>query len=262
MNNEGDTDMAKRFEIKTKLLEKTIAKTLFKGHVFDTRLEARWAVFFDHCGVVWRYKPGAYRLSNGEVYTPTFMLCDVDCRGNVNGKLFVAVVRELTYQDAENITRFHDDSHLSSTLNEEEAPPTQKRVCVWTPEGIDTGNPILVVSHIPEGDSSGALLNYCASFGANNAYDGFRKSHPSWYGRADFAGERDGYVYPYPYNFATVDNDYFPAMPSVRPDGRFYLCGHDCNYLCEVDDKITVAAYDAARQARFDHGVVDRKTEE
>ncbi len=38
-------------------------ETEYKGYRFRSRLEARWAVFFDACGVDWEYEPEGYRLA-------------------------------------------------------------------------------------------------------------------------------------------------------------------------------------------------------
>lgn len=49
-------------------------ETRYKGYRFRSRLEARWAVFFDALGIEWEYEPEGYRLSNGELYLPDFWL--------------------------------------------------------------------------------------------------------------------------------------------------------------------------------------------
>ena len=41
---------------------------------FRSRLEARWAVFFDALGIEWIYEPEIYRLPNGRGYVPDFLL--------------------------------------------------------------------------------------------------------------------------------------------------------------------------------------------
>jgi hypothetical protein len=38
-------------------------ETRYKGYRFRSRLEARWAVFFDTCGIEWKYEPEGYDLS-------------------------------------------------------------------------------------------------------------------------------------------------------------------------------------------------------
>ena len=47
-------------------------QTEYKGYLFRFRLEARWAVFFDACGVEWEYEPEGIVLSDGTKYLPDF----------------------------------------------------------------------------------------------------------------------------------------------------------------------------------------------
>lgn len=47
-------------------------ETQYKGYRFRSRLEARWAVFFDELGIEWEYESEGYELSNGERYLPDF----------------------------------------------------------------------------------------------------------------------------------------------------------------------------------------------
>ena len=47
-------------------------ETRYKGYHFRSRLEARWAVFFDALHIKWEYEPEGYRLNNGKIYLPDF----------------------------------------------------------------------------------------------------------------------------------------------------------------------------------------------
>ena len=47
--------------------------TWYKGHYFRSRLEARWAVFFDYLGIEWEYEKQGYEI-NGVPYLPDFFL--------------------------------------------------------------------------------------------------------------------------------------------------------------------------------------------
>ena len=49
---------------------------MYHGHRFRSRLEARWAVYFDHCGIKWDYEPEGYYL-DGLCYLPDFWLPQV-----------------------------------------------------------------------------------------------------------------------------------------------------------------------------------------
>jgi len=47
-------------------------ETKYKGYRFRSRLEARWAVFFDALGIAWEYEPEGYDLGDGVWYLPDF----------------------------------------------------------------------------------------------------------------------------------------------------------------------------------------------
>ena len=98
-------------------------ETEYKGYRFRSRLEARWAIFFDACGVDWEYEPEGYDLGDGLYYLPDFLLHGVD--GRDGGDLYVEVKGQMTDLDALKINRF-----------------------------AELGNKVLVVGKIPEGDSA------------------------------------------------------------------------------------------------------------
>jgi hypothetical protein len=47
-------------------------ETRYKGHRFRSRLEARWAVFFDSMHIEWEYELEGFLLSDGSKYLPDF----------------------------------------------------------------------------------------------------------------------------------------------------------------------------------------------
>jgi len=49
-------------------------ETLYNGYRFRSRLEARWAVFFDKLSVPYIYEPEGYELGDGIRYLPDFWL--------------------------------------------------------------------------------------------------------------------------------------------------------------------------------------------
>lgn len=49
-------------------------ETSYKGYRFRSRLEARWAVFFDALGIRWDYEPEGYEMIDGTRYLPDFYL--------------------------------------------------------------------------------------------------------------------------------------------------------------------------------------------
>lgn len=49
-------------------------QTVYKGYKFRSRLEARWAMFFDELSIDWMYEPEGYELNDGFWYLPDFYL--------------------------------------------------------------------------------------------------------------------------------------------------------------------------------------------
>lgn len=62
-------------------------ETSYNGYLFRSRLEARWAVFFDSLGVAWEYEKEGYELSTGKRYLPDFWLPDENIWVEVKGKM-------------------------------------------------------------------------------------------------------------------------------------------------------------------------------
>lgn len=52
-------------------------ETRYKGYRFRSRLEARWAVFFDALGIEWEYEKEGYDLGEAGLYLPDFWLPQV-----------------------------------------------------------------------------------------------------------------------------------------------------------------------------------------
>lgn len=49
-------------------------QTRYAGCLFRSRIEARWAVFFDQLKIPWRYEPEGYDLGEQGWYLPDFLL--------------------------------------------------------------------------------------------------------------------------------------------------------------------------------------------
>jgi hypothetical protein len=80
--------------------------TRYAGCRFRSRLEARWAVFFDHMGIVWEYEPQGFEVSRritdpgGDTrfrYLPDFWLPELQggVWGEVKGSLTPADTKRL-----------------------------------------------------------------------------------------------------------------------------------------------------------------------
>jgi hypothetical protein len=53
-------------------------QTRYKGYHFRSRLEARYAVFFDALGLDWEYENEGFDLGNGVYYLPDFCVTSID----------------------------------------------------------------------------------------------------------------------------------------------------------------------------------------
>lgn len=60
-------------------------ETSYAGHLFRSRLEARWAIFFDTLGVKWQYESQGFELPSGATYLPDFRLPDLKMWVEVKG---------------------------------------------------------------------------------------------------------------------------------------------------------------------------------
>lgn len=62
-------------------------QTRYAGHHFRSRLEARWAVFFDALGLKWQYEPQGYTVgATKRPYLPDFYLPEVQSFVEVKGE--------------------------------------------------------------------------------------------------------------------------------------------------------------------------------
>lgn len=79
-------------------------QTRYKGYHFRSRLEARWAVFFDSLGIEWMYEPEGFLGLYGEYYLPDFKIKCYNYQGNyVDFWIEVKPSGKLTQADSNKI---------------------------------------------------------------------------------------------------------------------------------------------------------------
>ena len=61
-------------------------ETTYKGYRFRSRLEARWAVFFDTLGIEWEYEKEGFEFDDGTRYLPDFWLPGLQCWIEIKGE--------------------------------------------------------------------------------------------------------------------------------------------------------------------------------
>ena len=118
-------------------------ETVYKGYRFRSRLEARWAVFFDTLGIQWEYEKEGYDLGEAGWYLPDFWLPQVEMWAEVKPDLLSdeesAKVEALIMQSHKSVllligvpdTHEYMAGHFWLSCEEEENRPTQ---CVPYPE--------------------------------------------------------------------------------------------------------------------------------
>lgn len=101
----------------------TPIETYYNGCYFRSRLEARWAVYFDLCGIDWEYETEGYEitLENGHTvkYLPDFVLHNIIIGTNcIIPNLYVEVKGVMTEYDELKIDSFHKSGHEILILQE------------------------------------------------------------------------------------------------------------------------------------------------
>lgn len=75
-------------------------ETEYNGYRFRSRLEARWAVFFDAAGIKYEYEPEGFETTKNARYLPDFYLPDFDTHVEVKGN------REKAWDDIKRMENF------------------------------------------------------------------------------------------------------------------------------------------------------------
>lgn len=205
-------------------------ETYYNGYRFRSRLEARWAVFFDALGVKYEYEPEGFQLSDGSAYLPDFYLPAFNYFIEVKGK----------------------NSHLLSDLKKAERFAFEQKTA------------LMIMSNIPYDQSSHGLywfpiIYYEARSGGMTSrrhaffqkydddnlviQDDYARGLSSYFGYEEYGQKRfdeNDYAYNAIQAINGADNDDDADDPfSIRSSFD----------LSSIEDALI-----KARQARFEHG--------
>lgn len=86
-------------------------ETVYNGYRFRSRLEARWAVFFDAAGISYEYEPEGFKLKNGRKYLPDFFLPDFG--------IYVEIKPILSKDDPTREEQYKNQESLCSDFRDE-----------------------------------------------------------------------------------------------------------------------------------------------
>ena len=81
-------------------------ETVYKGYKFRSRLEARWAVFFDAIGVAYQYEQEGYEIENNTKYLPDFYLPSVNFPFEEHPKPVYFEVKPMGALDEKTVNKF------------------------------------------------------------------------------------------------------------------------------------------------------------
>lgn len=210
--------------------------TRYAGCHFRSRLEARWAVFFDTMGIAWDYEPQGFEVGwpHGPFrrnYLPDFYLPFIGRSG-----LWVEVKASEARLDRELL--------LAAAMPDGGLPadPSGTRV----DDFFDTGDRLLILGPIPNPRSLGRAHSLLTVHGGEVWVDrvalSFRRLHPErWACVYQFSDgislrEPSPSLLNSPYPFPGRNPDIESSWPGMR-DKLLAECG-----------------YGAARSARFEHG--------
>ena len=68
-------------------------ETMYKGYRFRSKLEAKWAVFFDALGIEWEYEPQGFEMSDETRYLPDFRVMGTWCEVKFQGGDFSKAIQ-------------------------------------------------------------------------------------------------------------------------------------------------------------------------
>ncbi len=106
-------------------------ETRYAGCMFRSRLEARWAVFFDALKVAWEYEPEGFVGIKGEKYLPDFFLPELAAANHPGGGAGVYV--EVKGSDAQLKA---DAQKIASCIDYQQSPLA--------------GHGLLILGQVPE----------------------------------------------------------------------------------------------------------------
>lgn len=102
-------------------------ETEYNGYRFRSRLEARWAVFFDQAGITYEYEPEGFELEDGTRYLPDFYLPDDDVYVEVKPP------REGFAKEIEKALWMIESGHSKKLMILQNIPPKTEYDYYWYP---------------------------------------------------------------------------------------------------------------------------------
>lgn len=131
-------------------------QTKYNGYKFRSRLEARWAVFFDNAGIEYQYEPEGFELVDGSFYLPDFYLPKIKGR---SGPVYVEVKGVRRFEDIQKISLFSNTTREYGDYEGKRTYVVNNMPKDWSEmSDIFCNNPIYYSFSFIDGDCYGAYF--------------------------------------------------------------------------------------------------------
>lgn len=191
-------------------------ETEYNGYRFRSRLEARWAVFFDAAGIDYQYEPDGFELDNNDWYLPDFYLPWFKCYVEIKPSSLTSDEDEEAKRKLEELFNLHGDCCAM--------------ICKGDP--LDDGIEVIVNEADEGGGSSNLWLHSWFVMGG-------------WYHGCSGGKRHIDIVLDY--ETSKDEAEFFSGNYNCLPSVQAISYCED--YRSDLD-----YAMKAARQARFEHG--------
>lgn len=211
-------------------------ETVYNGYKFRSRLEARWAVFFDAAGIRYEYEPEGFELEDGTKYLPDFYFPDYDWYAEVKAPRSGAV------KEIEKACKFVGSKIKVLVILGNIPPKSDADLYHYRAFYKNPLTDLIVMGSV------------CITLGLAADSDPYTNlEFSAWLG-VDW----DRHV-PVWVNFKNVNEDIFISVhdrnlfTGDKPGGTFSYCDA---IICDDDggSDFINGCYDKARQARFEYG--------
>lgn len=228
-------------------------ETRYKGYRFRSRLEARWAVFFDALKIRWTYEPEGFVLPDGRGYLPDFFLQDFG--------LFVEIKPESCNNEEHNkalekyylFAQDHPAIALIGTPGPINESTFQGDYVGETPDSPYFWCVCPVCNAIGfEFDGRAARLKHRATC----EFKLYKEMLHKFNRQIDWNGQPNYYDFGDKAQYSKAVSLWYRTNVPPKPEALVMLENkyRHKDKLYNIEDPLIIAAYTAARSARFEHG--------
>ena len=202
-------------------------ETHYNGYRFRSRLEARWAVFFDAVGIPYVYEPQGFVLSDGTCYLPDFYLPWFDA--------YVEIKSKFIYLD-------------------EKKEAERKLEMLFCSDNIECVTMLFIGD--PLDQDMNVFCNYTDSEGGGTTWFSGRFVEGAWYyNDKDIPGHLNEIADEYGYSkHYILFNCFSDSKMRYFANNKYNDCCLECENRCNYIRNDFEYAAKKARQARFEHG--------